>query len=121
MVRSIVAAAAAACLSFAVPSSAAVTFYLSKASLDLVAVTTLVEDFESPALVKDASLPSFSHNGITFTGAAGAPFPNVWVAPPGSLNFDPINVATTSSILPANGDEDFTAEFAGTSAVGFDI
>jgi hypothetical protein len=98
-----------------------VTFYASKASFDAAVATTLLEDFESFA-PKDTPLPFFISNGVTYTAFAGAPFPNVWVASPGYSNFGAgVPQPTTTSILVANGDEDFTAEFSVPPlALGFD-
>jgi len=96
---------------------ASTMFFTDVNAFDALTNTTLVEDFEafSP---KDRLLPSFVSNGNTYTGLAGVPNPNVWVARPGYINFGvPV---TTSSILTGNGDEDFTVEFGTpTEAVGF--
>ncbi|MCU0917412.1 MAG: hypothetical protein MUC88_23030 [Planctomycetes bacterium] len=76
----------------------------------------LVEDFEAVA-PKDTALPSFTSNGVTYSGVGGT---NVWVASPGYLNFGvPI---TTSSVLTANGNEDFLVGLGthANAAVGFD-
>jgi hypothetical protein len=78
----------------------------------------LVEDFES-VFPKDTALPSFTSNGITYTGTQ-ASSPNVWVASPGYTNFGvPV---TTSSVLTANGPEDFRLDLS-TPATGmiFDV
>lgn len=93
-------------------------FWTDFASFDAATTTTLVEDFETFA-PKNIPLPSFVSNGNTYTGLAGSPFPNVFVASAGFTNFGvPI---TTSSVLTANGDEDFTVDFGSPSnAVGFD-
>ncbi|GAH48455.1 unnamed protein product, partial [marine sediment metagenome] len=96
------------------------TYYTDFASFDAVTQTTLVEDFES-VFPKDTPLSSFVSNGITYTGLAGTPFPNVWVASPGYTNFGlPV---TLSSVLTSNGPEDFTFDLnLGTpsTAIGFD-
>jgi hypothetical protein len=45
----------------------------------------------------------------------------VWVASPGYTNFGAGVGTTTTSILTANGDEDFTADFSTPYfAIGFD-
>ncbi|NES72575.1 MAG: hypothetical protein F6K24_48970 [Okeania sp. SIO2D1] len=87
-------------------------------AFDALTNTNLVEDFEAFSQ-KDQPLPSFVSNGNTYTGLAGFPYSNVWVSSPGYTNYGvPV---TTSSILTANGDEDFTVEFGTpTEAVGFD-
>jgi len=97
---------------------AAVIFYTDLPTFDSASSTTLVEDFESFS-PKNTRLSSFTSNGITYTGFAGTPSPNVFVSAPGFTNFGvPV---TTSSILTANGDEDFTLDFSTpTTAVGFD-
>jgi hypothetical protein len=99
-------------------SHAAVMFFTDVNDFDAVTETTLVEDFED-FTQKDRLLPSFVSNNNTYTGLAGGPFPNVAVSSPGYRNYGvPI---TESSILTANGDEDFTVEFGTpTTALGFD-
>ena len=96
------------------------TYYTDFTSFDAVTLTTLVEDFES-VFPKDTPLSSFVNNGITYTGLAGTPSPNVWVASPGYTNFGvPV---TLSSVLTSNGPEDFTFDLTlGTpsTAIGFD-
>jgi hypothetical protein len=81
----------------------------------------LVEDFEDPLIPKDVPLtPSLTHNGIMYTGTQPVN-PNVWVASPGYTNFGvPV---TTSSILTANGNEQFTIDLSAkpSRAVGFDV
>jgi hypothetical protein len=79
----------------------------------------LVEDFEA-VLPKDTALPSFTSNGITYTGVQ-ASNPNVFVASPGYTNFGvPV---TTSSILTSNGNEEFIVDLSSNPAVvvGFDV
>lgn len=96
------------------------SYYTDLASFDAASQTSLVEDFElvSP---KNTPLPTLTTNGITFVGLAGIPFPNVYVASPGFTNFGvPV---TTSSVLTANGAEDFRVELqlsSPSTAVGFD-
>jgi len=99
-------------------SQGAVVFYTDVVSFNASSNTTLIEDFEAVAPINTA-LPGFVSNGNTYTGIAGSPFPNVFVADAGFTNFGvPI---TTSRVLTANGDEDFTVDFGSPStAVGFD-
>lgn len=122
--QSVLTAAAIAALSLAVtaPSHATVTVYTSKLAFDTAVATTLLEDFEAFA-PKDTALASFTSNGVTYTGLAGSPFPNVWVASPGYTNFGAgVPQPTTTSILVANGDEDFTMDFSMKPlAVGYDV
>ena len=97
---------------------AQVTFYTSKAAFDAAASTTLLEDFEafSP---KNANLGTFTLHGLTYTSLNSY---HLWVDGPGYTTWGagcPIPNAT--SILVANGDEDFTAAFSTPpSALGFD-
>ena len=96
-----------------------ITVYTDLASWEAaLTTTTLVEDFESVA-VKDTPLASFTSNGNTYIALAGVPSPNVWVSSPGYTNFGvPV---TASSVLTANGDENFIVLFGSPStAVGFD-
>jgi len=107
-------------LALALPgfSEAAPIYYTDFTSFDAATSTTLVEDFEA-IFPKDIALASFSSNGNTYTGFGGVTFPNVFVSSPGYTNYGiPV---TTSSILTANGDEDFTVDFGvGTNVLGFD-
>ena len=108
-------------LTFAMTSEAGVMFYLTKAGFDTAVSTTLLEDFEG-FTPKDTALASFTSNGVTYTGLAGAPSPNVWVASPGYNNFGAGVGTTSTSVLTANGDEDFTMDFSmPVFAVGFDV
>ena len=103
---------------------ASTMFFTDVNAFDALTDTTLIEDFEAFPL-KNQPLSSFVSNGNTYTGHAGLytggriPYPNVLVSSPGYTNYGvPI---TTSSIITANGDEDFTVEFGTpTEAVGFD-
>ena len=97
---------------------ASTMFFTDVNAFDALTDTTLIEDFEAFPL-KNQPLSSFVSNGNTYTGHAGVPYPNVSVSSPGYTNYGvPI---TTSSIITANGDEDFTVEFGTpTEAVGFD-
>jgi len=101
-------------------SQGAVVFYTDVVLFNAASNTVLVEDFENVApTLTDTQVASFMNNGNTFTGLAGTPFPNVWVATPPYMNFGV--VPTSSSVLTANGDEDFTVDFGSPStAVGFD-
>ncbi len=88
----------------------AVTFSTNLSVFNRMTSTSIVEDFES---FSDAARPS-SSNGISYSSPI-----NLWVASPGYTNFGvPI---TTSSILTANGDEDYTLGFSmPITALGFD-
>jgi hypothetical protein len=90
--------------------------YADLAAFNSAATAAVVEDFET-VFPKNVALASLSHNGITYAPYAGVPSPNVWVAGPGYTNFG--TPATTSSVLTANGNEDWLMSFAGTSAIGF--
>ena len=94
-----------------------IIFYTDFSSFDANTTTVLIEDFEA-VTPKNTSLPSFGHNGNVYTGFAGVPFPNVYVSAPGFTNFGvPV---TSSSVLTANGDEDFSIDFGTPStAIGF--
>ncbi len=106
-----------ASLAFGAPS-----FFTDFASFDAVSNTVLTEDFEDfPYPYDTALVGSVTNNGITYTGLVGKPEPNVWVASPGYTNFGV--KPTTSSVLTANGDEDFLVELAfekAVTALGFD-
>jgi hypothetical protein len=109
-------------LAFSVSAHASVVFYTTQATFNAaVSSRTLIEDFET-GLVKDTALATLTHNGITYTPFAGSPFFNIWVASPGYTNFGAgVTQPTTTSILVANGDEDFSAAFATPPlALGFD-
>jgi len=93
--------------------------YTIQSFFDVWAEVSLVEDFEDPLITRDAQLQPLVHNGITYTGTQ-ATNPNVWVASPGYTNFGvPL---TTSSVLTANGPEDFVIDLSGFSytAMSFD-
>ena len=96
---------------------ATLVYYTDLAGFGGAATSSVVEDFEL-AGPKGVALASLSHNGITYTPYAGVPGHNVWVAPAGYNNFG--TPTTASSVLTANGDEDWLMSFAGTSAIGFD-
>lgn len=103
-------------VAFAGPS-----YYTDLASFQAVSQIVVTEDFES-VTPKNTALASFTSNGIKYTGISSAPSsPNVWVASAGYTNFGvPV---TTSSVLTATGDEDFSVELqldAPATALGFD-
>jgi hypothetical protein len=100
---------------------ASVIFYTSQAAFDAAASPTLIEDFET-GITKDTILATLTHNGITYTPFDGSPSPNVFVASPGYTNFGAgVTQPTTTSILTASGNEDFSAAFTTSYlAVGFD-
>lgn len=112
-ILAILPAAVLAC----VPAHATLIAYTDLASFDAAANAAVVEDFES-AFPKNVPLGAFSHNGISYTPYAGSPSSNVWVAGPGYPNFG--TPVTTTSILTANGDEDWLMTFTASTAVGFD-
>ena len=114
---------AAAIALFSLQSAHALTFYTSKAALDAAATTALVEDFESTGQVSGDVLSSFNHNGLTFTGLAGVPFPNVVVNPPGEMSYGAgVVVPLMTSVLTANGAVDIFVDFSTPyRAVGLDI
>ena len=97
---------------------ASTMFFTDVNAFDALTDTTLIEDFEAfPYKAYPGNnqiFPSFVSNGNTYTG-----HPNVFVSSAGATSYGvPI---TTSSIITANGDEDFTVEFGTpTEAVGFD-
>ena len=99
-------------------SDAAVMFFTDINDFNAVTETTLVEDFEDFEH-KLQTLPSFVSNNNTYIGLAGSYFPNVVVAPPQYFGFGMPSIP--SSVLSANGDEDFLVEFGiPTTALGFD-
>lgn len=102
--------------------AAPITFYTNKLLFDTDISTTLIEDFES-ITPKDTYFETITNNGITYTGFAGVPFPNIIVASPGYENFGAgVAQPTTTSILTANGDEDILVNFSiPVEAVGFDV
>ncbi|MGH2272826.1 hypothetical protein ACQ9LF_13600 [Anaerohalosphaeraceae bacterium U12dextr] len=96
------------------------TFYTDSSVFHAMTQIVVTEDFES-VVPKNTALPSFTSNGITYVGLAGTPFANVWVASPGYTNFGV--KPTTSSVLTANGNEDFSVLIQlsfPASAVAFD-
>jgi hypothetical protein len=122
--KSLFFAAAVVALSLAAvtPSHAStITFYTNQSAFDSAATTSLLEDFEA-FTPKDTPFSSITSHGVVYTGFAGVPFPNVWVASPGYNNFGAGVGTTTTSILTANGDEDILMTFTMTPlAVGFDF
>lgn len=101
-------------------ADAATVFYTDVSSFDSAATTTLVEDFEATGqLLNTQIFPGFTNSGITYTGLAGTPSPNVVIAD-GLSNFGLVGVIP-SRVLTANGLEDFTVDFGSpVTAVGFD-
>lgn len=105
----------------AMPASAQ-TYTSSGAFFGAAGAPSYTETFESVPVPKDAAWPSFTQAGITYIGQAGSPYPNVWVASPGYPNFGAGLNPTTTSILTANGDEEFLIQFLNPyHAVGFDV
>jgi hypothetical protein len=106
---------------FATTGHTTITWYFTKADFDAAVSTTLLEDFES-FVPKDTQFPSFTSNGVTYAGFVGFGGGNVWVASPGYTNFGAgVPQPTDTSILTADGPEDFTANFSTPyGAVGFD-
>lgn len=82
---------------------------------------TLVEDFES-VFPKDVAQVSFTHNGITFSGAQ-ASNPNVWVTGPAYVYNNFGTALQSQSVLTANGNEVFTIDLSANPVrvVGFDV
>ena len=107
---------------FPTASEAITTIYTTQASFNAAAPgAVLLEDF-STALPNNVPIttPLVLPSG-TYTGLAGSPSPNVFVAPPGFTNFGADVGTTTQFILTANGDENIIASLAAPShAVGFD-
>lgn len=81
----------------------------------------LVEDFEAVA-PKDTALPSFTSNGITYTGMQ-ASSPNVWVTGPAYVYNNFGAPLASQSVLTANANEDFLIDLSvvANTAVGFDV
>ena len=100
-------------------ASAAVITFTSEAAFDAATNATVVEDFESFS-PKDTNLAVIVSNGITYTPVGTGT--NVAVASPGYTNFGAGVNPTTTSILTASGNEDFTGVFSSPAfAVGFDV
>lgn len=115
-------AATAVLLSLA-PAHAA-TFYRSAGTFLAAAPAVLVETFEDTGQPIDEPLSSFTHNGITFTGQAGTPFANVYLLPGDAVGVfsSAITQPTGTTMLTANGDENFKVSFnTPYRAVGFDV
>lgn len=99
--------------------AAAQTYTSPGAFFGAAGTPSYTETFESVPIPKDAAFAAFTQAGITYSGQAGT---NVWVASPGYNNFGAGLNPTTSSILTANGDENFLIQFLTPySAVGFDV
>jgi hypothetical protein len=78
-----------------------------------------IETFESVPIPKDAAFAAFSQAGISYIGQAGT---NVFVSSPGYTNYGAGLNPTTTSILTANGDENFLIAFTTPYyALGFDV
>lgn len=110
-----------AALSCVAANAASVT-YNSKSAFTTDASVSLLDNFEA-AGPKDTPLSTLTSQGITYTGLAGSPFPNVFVASAGYNNFGAGVGTTTSSVLTANGDEHFLAGVVSGNwtALGFDV
>ena len=111
----------ATALALAAPVHGAVIQYTTQASFDAASSTSLLESFEA-VFPKDTPFPVLVSNGVTYSANAGSPTPNVWVSSPGYSNYGAGVGTTTSSILTANGDEDFTLTLSTPyTAIGFDV
>lgn len=109
--------------SLALATPAAAQTYTAK-SLFLAAIGApdYTETFETVPVAKDTPLSSFLKAGIKYTGLAGLPTPNVWIASAGYNNFGAGLNPTSSSVLTGNGDESFLIDFiTAQRAAGFDI
>jgi hypothetical protein len=107
-----------AAMALSTPAHSAVIWYTSKASFDAASSTSLLETFEA-WVPKDVQLAVIASNGVTYTPN---PPTNVFVSSPGYNNYGAGVGTTTTSILTANGDEDFTATFSTPyTAIGFDV
>ncbi len=109
-----------AALTLPLSSRASLIPYTDLSLFDASTTTSVVENFEAVgAYPRDAAVHSITHNGITYTGLAGVPSANVWVASAGYHNFGV--PTTTSSVLTANGDESILMTLSSpTGALGFD-
>jgi hypothetical protein len=100
-----------------VPAQASIIFVFSQSDAGFGGIPVL-EDWESFA-PKDSGLGAFSSNGINYL--AVNPPGNMVVTSPGYNNFG-IPGATITSILAANGNENFTLSPTFTARrIGFDI
>ena len=106
----------------AVASGASAQTFTNQAAWAAAAgATSYTETFETVPVAKDTVVAGFTQGGITYTGFAGTPTPNVFVTSPGYTNYGAGLNPTTTSILAANGDEDILVSFASAvHAVGFD-
>ncbi len=96
-------------------AAATLNYFTNLSSFNAASSISAIDDFESGTPHEANGVRSFVRNGNTFTANSN----DVVIASPGYTNFGtPI---TTTSILSANSNEDFTITF-GTpnSAVGFD-
>ena len=100
-----------------------VVLYTDKTSYAAAAYTSLLEDFENTGASVEVPLPGFSHNGVTYTGLAGTPFPNVYIVTPGASGYGAgVSQPVPTSVLVGNGDESFRVAFdVSRNAVGFDV
>jgi hypothetical protein len=117
---------AAAAITFPVTAEAATVLFTDQATFNAaVPGTVLIEDFEdSPLALRDMSLPGYSGPGgeISFVPYDGSPAINVFIASAGYTNFGAGLNPTTSTILTANGNEDFEGFLTSpTSALGFNV
>ena len=106
-----------------VPQAGAATFYTSQAAFNGVSGASVVEDFENTGQTVEVALPGFSHNGLTFTGQAGVPGPNVYLLAAGTTGMGAgVPQPTSSIILSANGDENILVSLDSPArAIGFDV
>jgi hypothetical protein len=99
--------------------AAAQTYSSSGAFFGAAGSPSYVETFEVVPFAKDVAFATFTIAGTQYTGQAGT---NVYVSSPGFTNYGAGLNPTTSSILTANGDENFLLQFLSPYyAVGFDV
>ena len=116
IVRKSIGLLAALAIMAPMSAQAVPTTYADLASFEADSTITLTDDFNGSGLTYNTPLASFSSNGVTYTGLAGDPTPNVYLVA-GALE----SGAGGSTILAANGQEDFRLDFGtGVSAVGLD-
>lgn len=98
------------------------TFTAKSVFLAAIGTPDYTETFETVPVSKDTRIASFTKSGIKYTGLAGTPTLNVWVASPGYTNFGAGLNPTSSSVLTSDGNESFLLDFlTAQTAVGFDI
>jgi hypothetical protein len=97
-------------------AAATLNYFTNLSSFNAASSISAIDDFESGTPHEANGVRSFVRNGNTFAANSN----DVVIASPGYANFG-VQPITTTSILSANGNEDFTITF-GTlnSAVGFD-